>query len=333
MDKKNNIQLLEQFFNGTITKQEIRYLLEELKNVEFEKDWMKEQWDETPEMMNKAVQKQIMDNIKADILPTHTTFRWKQWLIVAAAFLLVITTSLSGYLLYEDQNKKQVGDMTVTVERGQKVALTLPDQSRVWVNSGSTLTYGSRFNKKERIIELNGEAYFEVAKNKKAPFIVQSHGFSVEALGTAFDVKAYPDENQISTVLIHGKVEVGDELNKINLSPNQKLLYNRVTKSLQKSDVTDGLTSADWRFNKLTFDSETFEDIASILERDYNVRFVFESQSLKKYRYSGSIGNTSLESLLQIFALTSPISYHMKDSVIYMKENKRIIPFYKKVLR
>src|ERR1035437_9177377 len=131
MDKQKNIQLLEQFFNGTITKQEVHQLLEELKNDEFEKGWMKEQWEEAPEMMNKTVQKQIMDNIKNDILPTRT-FKWKQWIAVAASFLLVLTTSLSGYLLYEGQNKKLAGDMTVTVEKGQKVALTLPDKSRVW---------------------------------------------------------------------------------------------------------------------------------------------------------------------------------------------------------
>jgi transmembrane sensor len=332
MDKKKNIQLLEQFFNGSITKQEVKQLLDELKNDEFEKEWMTDQWNQAPEMMNKAVQKQIMANIKADIVPTRT-FKMKQWLAIAASLLLVLTTSLSGYLLYEGQNKKLEGDMTVTVEKGQKVALTLPDKSRVWVNSGSTLTYGSRFNKHERIIELDGEAYFEVAKNKKAPFIVESRGFSVEALGTAFDVKAYPDEKQISTVLIRGKVEVGDALNKINLTPNQKVIYNRETKSMQKSDVADGVIYADWRYNKLTFNSETFENIASVLERNYNVTFVFEAQSLKRYRYSGTIGNTSLESLLQIFAMTSPISYHMKDSVIYMNENKRMLPFYRRVLK
>jgi ferric-dicitrate binding protein FerR (iron transport regulator) len=332
MDKKNNIQLLEQFFNGTINKQEVHQLLEELKNDEFEKDWMQAQWDQAPDIMNKGVQKQIMDNIKADILPTHT-FRWKQWLVAAASLLLVFTTSLSAYLLYDGQNKKLADDMTVTVEKGQKVALTLPDKSRVWVNSGSTLIYGSRFNKHERIIQLDGEAYFEVAKNKNAPFIVQSHGFSVEALGTAFDVKAYQEEKQISAVLIHGEVKVGDELNKINLTPNQKVTYNRENKSMQKNDIADALIYADWRYNKLTFNSERFENIASVLERNYNVKFVFEAQSLKKYRYSGSINNTSLESLLQIFAMTSPISYHMKDSVIYMNENKRLMPFYKKVLK
>ena len=332
MDKKKNFQLLDQFFNGSISKQEAHQLLEELKNDEFEKDWMKEQWEKSPELMNKTVQKQIMSNIKSEIIPTRT-FKMKQWLAIAASFLLILTTSLSGYLLYERQNKNIVGDMTVTVQKGQKVALTLPDQSRVWVNSGSKLTYGSRFNQKERIIQLEGEAYFEVAKNKKAPFIVQSQGFSVKALGTAFDVKAYPEEKKISTVLIRGKVEVGDEFTKIFLNPNQKVIYNCTTKCMHKSDVADGLTYADWRYNQLTFKSETFEDIASVLERNYNVKFVFESPALKKYHYSGSIGNTSLESLMQIFAMTSPMSYHIKDSIIYLNVNKKMIPFYKKVLK
>jgi len=329
---KKNLQLLEQYFNGSITKQEIHYLLEELKDDEFEKVWMKEQWDKAPENMNKAVQKQIMDNIKADILPIRT-FKWKQWLAIAATFLLIFTTSLSAYLLYEGQNKKLAADMTVTVEKGQKVALTLPDKSRIWVNSGSTLSYGSRFNKKERIIQLDGEAYFEVAKDQNAPFIVQSHGFSVEAIGTTFDVKAYPDEKQISIVLIKGEVEVGNELNKMNLTPNQKVTYNRATKSMHKCNVTDGLIYADWRYNKLNFNSETFENIASVLERNYNVKFIFQSQLIKNYHYTGSIDNTSLESLLQIFALTSPISYQMKDSVIYLNENKQMTPYYKKVLK
>src|SRR5665647_291542 len=103
MDKKKNFQLLDQFFNGSISKQEAHQLLEELKNDEFEKDWMKEQWEKSPELMNKTVQKQIMSNIKSEIIPTRT-FKMKQWLAIAASFLLILTTSLSGYLLYERQN-------------------------------------------------------------------------------------------------------------------------------------------------------------------------------------------------------------------------------------
>jgi len=331
MEKYNNIKLLERFFDGTATKQEILYLLEQLKNVEFEREWMKEQWDTTAEKMNPIVQKQIFENIKEKTTQKRT-FKWKQWAVIAASFLLIITTSLSGYLLYEGQNKNLIGDMKVVVQKGQKASAILPDGSCVWINSGSTLTYGSQYNQKERIIHLEGEAYFEVAKNKNAPFIVESHGFSVKALGTAFDVKAYPEDKFIYTVLIRGVVEVGDESSKMRLIPNQKVIYDSRSKNMQRSDVYNGAIYADWRYNQLTFESETFEDIASVLERNYNVKLIFESEALKKYRFSGSIGNTSLESILQIFAMTSPLSYHIKDSIIYLSVNAKMIPMYKNIL-
>lgn len=331
MDKSKNLQLIEQYFNGTISKNEIQHLLSELKNEGFEQEWLQEKWNQTPDLMNKGVQKQLFDKIKKDVIPSRT-FVLKKWMMVAASAILIFTTSLSGFLFYQQYNK-QTGDMMVEVEKGQKVALTLPDKSKVWVNSGSTLIYGSRFNKKERIVQLDGEAYFEVAKDKNAPFIVKSHGFSVEALGTAFDVKAYPDENHITTVLVEGRVEVSDGLNKLDMHPDQIVTYNRESKNMQKENIADGLMYADWRYNKLTFNSETLENIATILERSYNVKIVFKSQILRKYRYSGTIGNTSLESMLQIFAMTSPITFQLQDSVIYLNVNKQMMPYYNKVLK
>jgi len=218
--------------------------------------------------------------------------------------------------------------MKFQVEKGQKASLILPDGSKVWINSGSTLTYGSRYNQKERIINLDGEAYFEVAPNKRAPFIVQSHGFSVKALGTAFDVKAYGEDKQFSTALVHGKVEVNDGNETLYLRPNQKIIYDRVARQMVKRDVEDSNIYASWRDNQLVFESETFENIALVLERNYNVKLVFESEFLKGCHYSGSLANTSLSSILQIFAVTSPLSYKIKDSVIYLSENTKMIPYY-----
>jgi len=332
MEKNTNIQLLERFFDGTATKQEVQYLLGQLKNTEFEQTWMKEQWNSTNDKMNTVVQKQIFESIKQKT-ESQQSFNWKQWIAVAASIVVICTTCLSGYLLFKNTHNNLLGDMTVAVAKGQKAAVTLPDGSKVWVNSGSTLSYGSRYNQKERIINLDGEAYFEVAKNENAPFVVQSHGFSVTALGTAFDVKAYPEEKTFSTVLVHGKVEVKDDLNKIYLTPNQKIIYNRSSKSMQKTNVDDSNTYAAWRNNQLTFESEPFENIVLVLERNYNVKLIFESEALKKYRYSGTIGNASLESVLQLFAMTSPLSYHMKDSVIYLRENKKMISIYKDVMK
>lgn len=246
MEKDNNIQILTRFFDGKATKQEVQYLLKQLNNDQFENTWMQEQWDATTNKMNPKVQHHIFENIKEITEPKRTIY-WKKWMSIAASFLLILSISLWGYLIYSGQNRNFAGDMTITAQKGQKTTVTLPDGSRVWVNSGSTLSYGSRYNQKERIINLEGEAYFEVAKNKNAPFIVRSHGFSVKALGTAFEVKAYPEDKQIAVALIRGKVEVGDNYSKVFLMPNQRVVYDCTSKNMVKTDVDDCSVYAEYK--------------------------------------------------------------------------------------
>ena len=330
MEKNENIELLEQYFEGKATKQDVMQLLNRMNDPNFEQKWMREYWDETDHTMNPAVQKQIFENIK-ETVAAKRKFNAGKWVSVAASLIAILTTTFALYLLSQSGHEKLSADMQVRVEKGQKASLKLPDGTKVWINSGSTLTYGSQYNKKERIINLDGEAYFEVAPDKHAPFIVKSGGFSVKALGTAFDLKAYSEDKKFSTVLVRGKVEVanGDEV--VCLIPNQKITYDRVVGKMVKMNVEDGNLYSEWRNNQLSFDSETFENIAAMLERNYNVKLVFESEAIKKIRYSGSLGNTSLASILQIFAMTSPLSYKIKDSVIYLSENTKVIRAYNDV--
>lgn len=330
MANNKNIDLLHQFIDGKATTQEVRHLLNEMKNPEFESEWMNRNWDEAPEQMNQQVQKRIFENIKKETAPRKITFT-KQWIAVAASVLLFISTSLTFYFWNQAKQLNQIADMTVAVEKGQKARIVLPDGSVVWMNSGSKISYGKQFNQTERIVNLEGEAFFDVAKRKHAPFIVKSGEYSVEALGTAFDVKAYPDENLITTVLVRGKVEVGDDRNKIRLIPNQRVVYDKTVRSLQKTEIDEPRLYTGWMNNQLVFESEPFENIATILERNYNIRFRFESDALKKYRFTGTIANTSLESLLQIFSMTSPFSYSIKDSTIYLRENREAMRYYRKV--
>jgi ferric-dicitrate binding protein FerR (iron transport regulator) len=333
MEKNNNIELLERYFEGKATEQEVKQLLFKLNNPDFEQKWMQESWDETTFSMNPTVQKQIFKKIKETVAPGRS-FNAKRWFAVAASVILLLSVSLSVFLLSSKLNQNLLlADMKFKVEKGQKASLVLPDGSKAWINSGSTLTYGSHYNQKERIINLDGEAYFEVAPNKKAPFIVQSHGMSVKALGTAFNVRAYGDDRQFAAELVHGKVEVSDDRQALFLNPNEKIVYNRASQKMEKQTVEDCSIYGEWRNNQLTFDSETFENIAASLERTYNVKLVFESESLKRYHYSGSLGNTSLESILQIFAMTSPLSYRIQDSVIYLSENKKMARIYKDILK
>jgi ferric-dicitrate binding protein FerR (iron transport regulator) len=329
MQSPNNIDLLNSFLDGKATTNEVKHLLGELENSEFESEWLGARWGEASDEINPAVKKKIFENIKQETSPQRFSIR-KNWMSIAAAILLICTTSLSGYLLYNSTKNTQIEDMVVAVEKGQKATITLPDGSRVWMNSGSKLTYGRRFNQNERVIHLEGEAYFDVAKKKNAPFIVQSGEFSVEALGTAFDVKAYPEEKLITAVLVRGKIEVGDERNKMRLIPNQCVVYDKSIRSMQKTEVDNPKLYTSWMNNQLVFESESFDKIAVLLERNYNIKFAFEDRSLKKYRFTGTIGNTSLESLLQIFSMTSPFSYSIKDSVIMLKVNKETMPYYKR---
>lgn len=330
MANQKNIDLLNQFIDGNATTQEVRYLLSQMKDADFEAEWMSENWEQASESMNPQVQKRIFESIKKETTPKKIGLS-KQWLAIAASVLLVVTTSLSGYLLYHAKTAPQIADMTVAVEKGQKAKITLPDGTSVWMNSGSKISYGKRFNQSERIVNLEGEAFFDVAKRKDAPFIVKSGEFSVEALGTAFDVKAYPDEDLISAVLVRGKIEVGDDRNKIRLIPNQRVVYDKSVRSMQKTEIDEPKLYTGWMNNQLVFESEPFENIATVLERNYNIRFKFDSEALKKYRFTGTIANTSLESLLQIFSMTSPFSYSIKDSTIYLKENRETMPYYRRV--
>ena len=117
------------------------------------------------------------------------------------------------------------------------------------------------------------------------------------------------------------------------LEPNQRILFDKSTGKMKKSEVADAADFSGWMYNVLNFEAETFESIVQTLQRLYNARIVFESESLKEYHFTGSPGNTSLESILQILSLTSPLSYEVQDSVIILRENTKEKAWYEKALK
>lgn len=341
MENTDYILLFEKFLRKQASSEEINLLIQWLKSEDLFGSWADDQWNVVTSDIDPVLQQKLLGKIKSRIHPEeksrkleltnkfHSMYRWT--IRVAALLFLLLSTGYGVY--YYSQRQMIMPDLVVAVEKGQKANLTLPDGSKVWINSDSKLSYGSRFNTRERVLNLEGEAYFEVAPDKDRPFVVQTGEIAVKALGTSFDVKSYPNEKDVSTVLMTGKVEVQSGSACLILEPNEKLVYNKTTRTMGKSDITDALTYSGWKDNTLSFQAETFENIACALERYYNTRIVFESESLKKYRFTGSPGNTSLESLLQILSLTSPLSYEVKDSVILLKENINQKAWYEKALK
>lgn len=142
-----------------------------------------------------------------------------------------------NHLLYRPENTTETGTYKLVTLKGEKSYLQLPDGTKVWLNSCTTIQYAEDYGRSNRNIHLSGEAYFEVARNEKKPFIVKANGIDVKALGTAFNISAYPEDTQLITTLFSGKVAVQPTLTKqqIMLAPNQVAIYY---KSRNKIEVT-----------------------------------------------------------------------------------------------
>jgi ferric-dicitrate binding protein FerR (iron transport regulator) len=287
-------------------------------------------WEEAPLKMDKTLQRKIFKQVKEEI-------GWKRQRSlpfgrIAAAVLLMLSVGLSVYL-YQRQARPLMHDMVVQVERGQRVHVILPDGSRVAVNSGSELSYGDGFDQKDRVLSLKGEAYFEVAHDKKRPFIVKAGGLAVRAVGTCFDVKSYAGDAEASAVLISGRVEVSTDKECLSLLPDERVSLNKRSGEMTKSRVDNASSYADWRHDSLTFNGDTFEEIARTLERQYNIRITFASEALKKYRFRGTSPDNSLENILQVLSLASPLSYELRDSVVILREDKARSAYYEHTLK
>jgi Fe2+-dicitrate sensor, membrane component len=257
-----------------------------------------------------------------------------------AASLLVV------FLLYTRENRwpqkqtEQVAGNTVSTRPGSKSHITLPDGTQVWINADSRITYDQHFSGEYREVHLSGEAYFDVAHDSARPFIIHTRSVDVRVLGTAFNIRSYPNEKTTETALIRGSVEVTLHNNpdkKIILKPNEKLVVNNnmlddsvqqvannwdnepmLTLSKVRYARADSSASVEvmWVKNKLAFENETFERMVQELERWYNVRFLIKNEKLKWLRFYGVFENKSLDEVLQALSISGEFHYEIKGSEV-----------------
>lgn len=231
----------------------------------------------------------------------------------AAILLLAIVV---GALFYV--NSRPVLEYEVLADRGQKSTVILPDGSRVWLNSASRITYTSEFNRKNRNISLEGEAYFEVAKNKKIPFVVSASGMSVTAVGTEFNVRNYPDEPTVSATLVEGRVLACTKEYSTYLDFGQEAVMERGSGEMHSTLAADLGHLVPWRSSEILLSDESLEQLSQTLSRMYNLDVVFESEDIKNYTYTGLIRNNSLQNVLELVSNTSPVDYVLiGDKIVF----------------
>jgi transmembrane sensor len=211
-----------------------------------------------------------------------------------------------------------------------RVSFNLPDGTVGWLNSGSNLTYSLPFNSKRKVV-LEGEAWFDVFPNEKSPFEIIAGNSKVKVLGTSFNVSAYRSEQYIEVVLQKGKVEFypDNKSQKLTMVPSQKLIYSNGKIDLT---ITDPSKYKAWTEGKLIFRGDNMAEVAGKLERWYNVKVVLADQELEKFSFRGTFEDDSLEEVLHLLSMTSPIRYKITPRVMQSDGtfNKAIVTLYKR---
>lgn len=270
-------------------------------------------------------------------------------LLMAASLLIIL--SLGGWWFWSagsSTTKNELASREVKTPKGSQSYLTLPDGTEVWLNANSKIVYDEDFNEADRKVQLTGEAYFNVAKNENKPFTIQAGGLKVKVLGTVFNLRCYPDEDNIETTLISGSVAITIDdnpgnTNTIQMKPGEKLsVHNRInTASITTRRITDSLDTAEipilllskirvdpldstlldaaWKEGKLVFDGEDFGKVASKLEKWYNVTVVVENENLYNTSFTGVFGKKSLIKVLNALQATGKITYRQENDTVYVR--------------
>jgi ferric-dicitrate binding protein FerR (iron transport regulator) len=347
MEQERIIQLLTRKLAGEATQQELQeldewlllfpealYYEEVLKQITFKNELPKEADIDESFAQHEQKYGYEFDAYKHTDQPIILKKNlFKRWLI-AASFMVV--SSFAFYLLYH-KNSNSISyapDTEIVCGKRMRKKIVLPDGTNVWLNTNSKLQYdNSMLYKDRREVKLYGEAFFDVAKDKKHPFIIHTQKIAVKVLGTAFNIKAYPDDPVTETTLIRGLIELSlnsDPQRKILLRPKEKLALNesaptnradkRIVPAIHNQMVIENIEPVEisnkdyfeetsWVQNKLVFKDESFEELAPKLEKWYNVTFKINNKTVAGYRFTGILENETLTQALTGMQIIRPFKF------------------------
>lgn len=203
---------------------------------------------------------------------------------------------------------------TISTQRGGQYQVVLPDGSKVWLNSVSSLRFPTFFNGNQRRVEITGEAYFEVAQNKEIPFVVSVNGAEIEVLGTHFNVNAYSDESIIRTTLLEGSVKFAKDGNVAILNPGQQsqLSLNGNLKTINNVEVENVIA---WKNGFFLFEASDFKTVSKQLSKWYDVEFIYDRE-IEDLFYGKIPRNTKLSDLLTALSLTGKVNFKIEGKKI-----------------
>lgn len=341
MEKEEFIKLLSKKLSGDIAEEDLVRLTQlcnnneaySLLSAQFDRYFVEDKAEEP----NISQLNKVWETIKRN---DEQTFKEKfvysapkrfslvptNWLKVAAIVVGILGTGIFSYHLINRYTERNF--YTLTTANGKTFKM-LDDGTKVWLNKNSTLRYNKAFGAQKREISLRGEAYFDVVKNAAVPLFIHIGNIDIEVKGTAFNVNAYQDKQQIKVSLVSGLIEVTDRLDetqKVLLHPNEKLIFNATTGLKQQAFLVSTIERASllndtkWMADTLTFTKEKLVNLALRMERKYDLKISIQSELLKEKRFSGRFTNETINQALEALKLSYPLTYTINNRWVVIKD-------------
>jgi transmembrane sensor len=362
--------LLRGYYEGKLSEDEQEQLFYLIHQKELEDAAFCEQykfWEESIDQKKNVPSREMFNRIKVSLDITDDHLKegdlilkglkydhqhsrraiLNKWLRYAALVVLAFLVSGIVHFILSNPKSGDVAFNEIVVPYGSRISIKLQDSSRVWVNSGSRLSYPTNFGEEKREVYLEGEAFFEIEKNPDQPFYVKTSDIDIKVLGTRFNVKSYPEEDIIETTLISGQLMLLPKQNDVAygkqtvLNSNQKAYYSKEAGKLELTrheyikDIktiskgssnlvniksTDNLEDlaleTSWKDELLIFRDEPFSSLAKRLERWYGVEIVLKDSEVGDYKFTGTIRNETVEQAMKAFSVASSLDYTIDQNSI-----------------
>ena len=229
-----------------------------------------------------------------------------------------ISASGSGVTYASGVESESVVYNKLEIPRGGEFCLTLSDGTRVWLNSETSIQYPVAFGAKERRVFVQGEAYFEVAKDANKPFTVQFMSSSVTVLGTSFNIRAYPEEKRSQTTLAEGSVRIYSPGSSMLLKPGEQAEVSALSGEMVKQEVeVKNFTS--WKDGRFVFEQQPLEDIMRTLERWYDIRVIFKDEGAKRISLSGNMKRYGdFSQVMKMLQMTGDVRFELHGNDVYI---------------
>lgn len=310
-------ELFSRYLAGNCTPQEVRRILDHFQHNENDESLRARineelQHSAAENVVHEQALNEVYDNLMSKITASSTTtplvhVRFQNWSKMAAVWFLLLLGAAVGFFLIQ----QKLGDATtqalmeITTKRGERKMIHLNDGSKVWLNAASKLYYPETFSDTSREVVLEGEAFFEVAKQPTRPFVIKTGKVLTRVLGTSFNIKAYQEDRTISVAVLTGKVQVSSETNSpIQLTPDQQATYNKQIKNLIREENVSANGIQSWKNGRIQFRNASFGEVAATLQRNYNVTITYDKQLENCPVHADFEKNQSIDTILNMLLVS-----------------------------